>query len=276
MDAIVTSYTSSDSEEEKEREPNSMSNAYNLQSQIKHDEDHISKPIKLPILSEQCLSLHPSMSAQSIPVSLSSCDSSQHTDDAVTEDAMNTVCTQETKTFRVQSQIKSTPMVSCSVKKHSVMPYIPKAKRTKFTCEEKHSDADPSSNWHYMLSSVFSRVKTFSKTNTSKFYPPKRKLVHFDAHQGCINRISWNPCFQDFILSASMDGVVKVWNVETRPLCVQKVNGHKHAVKDAKWSMDGVKVLSGGYDRFARITDINAGKISDRSGQYNCKTSTLS
>jgi hypothetical protein len=32
-------------------------------------------------------------------------------------------------------------------------------------------------------------------------------------------------------------------------------------VKDAKWNKDGVNALSGGYDKFSRITDVNAGNF---------------
>lgn len=148
-----------------------------------------------------------------------------------------------------------------SLKKETILPYVPKSKRGKQITLQQNTDGTSTSEFLDPLCPVFKKAKLFSKKNIHRYFVPKQELIRFNAHQGCINRILWNPCFQDFILSASMDGVVRIWNVETTPSCVLEVSGHTQAVKDAKWHKDGVKVLSGGYDKFSRITDLNAGNL---------------
>ncbi|KAI0207981.1 WD repeat-containing protein 25 [Lamellibrachia satsuma] len=57
-----------------------------------------------------------------------------------------------------------------------------------------------------------------------------------------------------------MDRSVKIWDVlSTTPTCVQTLRFHEKAVKDATWSVQGREVLSGGYDRTARICDVEKG-----------------
>ena len=150
--------------------------------------------------------------------------------------------------------------VPCS-RKDNVLPYIPKAKRKKCAGEQESRKGKSSNDFINPLSLALKKEKMISKKTTCSYHAPKRRLIHFDAHKKCINRISWNPCFQDILLSASMDGVVKIWNIEATLSCVQHVSVHTQAVKDAKWSIDGLNILSGGYDKFSRITDVNAGTV---------------
>ena len=297
MNAIVASYASSDSDDEintgQDTEWTAHSTKHN-QYGNKHDSRHDSTESvqnlqqnnqdgsilhvdstsaqdsqssqdveKLPVISKKSLSLHSSQSVQdqSIPV-LSFNDNSQHT--AVNQGVMNFMGTKRNNTgkdLEPQQNFNITKLETNvpTFKRDTVMPYIPKTKRRKHASEQQSTDGKSSNDFLNSVSSVFKNAKLFSNKTISRYYAPKRRLIHFDAHQGCINRISWNPCFQDFLLSASMDSIVKIWNVETTPSCVQQISDHTQAVKDAKWSTDGVNILSGGYDKFSRITDVNAG-----------------
>lgn len=82
------------------------------------------------------------------------------------------------------------------------------------------------------------------------------------AHVGVVNRIQWSVAqFSHLLLSASMDTLVKVWNVwSTLEPCVQVLRHHSRAVKDAEWSMCGRQILSCGYDRKAIIADVESGE----------------
>lgn len=142
-------------------------------------------------------------------------------------------------------------------------PYIPKSKRRKLVNESESNDKSMhgcSTNLPAKLSAIFQKAQAFFQIPSLHYRVPKGQARDFEGHQGCVNRIAWNPCFADFLLSASMDSVVKVWNVQTSPCCVHQVQTHKQAVKDAKWSHNGLQILSCGYDKIARISDINLGK----------------
>ena len=157
---------------------------------------------------------------------------------------------------------KDSTVNSISTSNNILKPYIPKSKRKKLANESESVDKSVhtcSKNFPSKLSTIFQRAEPFSQTASLRYRVPKGQLSDFEGHQGCVNRISWNPCFVDFLLSGSMDSVVKVWNVQTSPCCVYNVRSHQQAVKDAKWSHDGLQILSCGYDKMARITDINLG-----------------
>lgn len=294
MNAIVASYASSDSDDEIHSGQDSMWSVHNtqpghesirsVQNLQQHNQDEgvlrlvdstISaqdsqqrnysqeeNKVKLPVLSKKRLSLHTSQSVRDIPVLVN--DNSQYTGGIVNQGVMKIKSTKRTNAGIEPQQNSNITTLGNSVpcvKKTTVMPYIPKAKRTKHASKQQSTDGISSNDFLNSPGLVFKKAKLFANKNISRYYAPKRRVIHFDAHQGCINRISWNPCFQDFLLSASMDGVVKIWNVETTPSCVQQVSGHTQAVKDAKWNKDGVNALSGGYDKFSRITDVNAGNF---------------
>lgn len=275
MNAIVASYTSSDSDEEIHAGQDSFPSVDNTQARqygserdsiaesvwnSKHPNSQDMSKVRLPVLPNKCSSVHTSQSVQSqvVPILSPSNDNSQRTIGTATQDVNNFLHTKRTNT-EIKPQQDSSIREGC-FKKDIVMPYIPKSKRAKLI-EQESTDRITSNDSLNPLSSVFKKAKLFSRNKISRCNAPKRRLTHFDAHQGCINRISWNPCFQDILLSASMDCRVKIWNVETTPSCILQASGHTQAVKDAKWNIDGVKILIGGYDKFSRISDVNAGKI---------------
>ena len=221
---------------------------------------------KLSFHSRKYSSLHNSKPdwKKSFPAVLS--NNSQQSTDTINQDVSHFMGAEKTDTGKA---LKAEQNFSCTTtlantmlcfRKDNVLPYVPKAKRKKFVGEQQSTDGKSSDDFINPLSLVLKKEKIISKKTTSSYYAPKRMLIHFDAHKKCINRISWNPCFQDLLLSASMDGVVKIWNIEAASSCVQHFIGHSEAVKDAKWNIDGLNILSGGYDKFSRITDVNAGK----------------
>ena len=159
------------------------------------------------------------------------------------------------------SSKRNTTEINMVCNKDAVKPYIPKSKRKKLLNDSESKESPVMDNLSAKLSVIFERAKVFTKQTNSHYRVPQNLINNFEAHEGCVNRISWNPHFADFLLSASMDSVAKVWNVETTPCCVYQVKSHGQAVKDAKWNHDGLHTLSCGYDKTARITDINLGRI---------------
>ena len=291
MNSIVASYTScSDSDEEIQSEqdslssvdraqPNQFENKRNSRAEtvqnMKKPSNQVIDKVRLPVSHNKCLSVRTKPLVQSHITSVLSTSNTNNkrTTDTETQDVNNSLYSKGPtnpgiKPGQKNSNYKTTlPGATSSedcLKKDIVMPYIPKSKRAKLHAtetEQESTDRITSNDSSNSLSSAFKNAKLFSRKNISRCNAPKRRVTHFDAHQGCINRISWNPCFQDILLSASMDCSVKIWNVQTTPSCVLQVSGHTQAVKDVKWNIDGLKILIGGYDKFSRINDVNTGKI---------------
>ena len=90
---------------------------------------------------------------------------------------------------------------------------------------------------------------------------PKTVATELPGHGGIVNRIAWcTPEYSHLLLSASMDRTVKIWNVYSPThFCVQTLRRHEKAIKDATWSSSGRQILSCGYDKTARITDVENG-----------------
>ena len=108
---------------------------------------------------------------------------------------------------------------------------------------------------------VHSKVSSHLSRN-QKCQPMRKRESLIAAHSSVINRIQWSvPQFSHLLLSASMDTLVKVWNVwSSLDPCVQVLRHHSKAVKDAEWSMCGRHILTCGYDRKAVIADVESGK----------------
>jgi len=93
---------------------------------------------------------------------------------------------------------------------------------------------------------------------------PRKVLRVLPGHSGTVNRIHWNvPEYSNLLLTASMDTTVRVWNVlssrDSDP-CVRMLKVHSKAVKAARWSACGRRILSCSYDNFAKLTDVESGR----------------
>ncbi len=74
--------------------------------------------------------------------------------------------------------------------------------------------------------------------------PATKKKTRFDGHQLFIESLCWHP-EKHYLLSASSDGTVRIWNADTGKQARQLL-GHTGHVYSATWSPDGNKVVSGG------------------------------
>ena len=96
---------------------------------------------------------------------------------------------------------------------------------------------------------------------TSNYSIPKSCVETLSSHKNAVNRIRWSCGLElNMLLSASMDGRVSLfrWNKNSSSMA-RSIDVHCGAVKDARWSIDNECLLSGGYDRHARITTVETG-----------------
>lgn len=89
---------------------------------------------------------------------------------------------------------------------------------------------------------------------------PKRLAVDLRSHTKAVNALDWSPSHAHLLASAGMDQTVCVWNVWSRDQKIARLfRYHNAAVKDVKWSPQGLSVLSCGYDCSSRLIDVEKG-----------------
>ncbi|XP_038193008.1 WD repeat-containing protein 25 isoform X3 [Arvicola amphibius] len=105
---------------------------------------------------------------------------------------------------------------------------------------------------------------------------PRKVLFHLRGHRGPVNSIQWCPvfCKSHMLLSASMDKTFKVWNAVDSGHCLQTYSVHSEAVRAARWSPCGRRILSGGFDFALHLTDLETG-TQVFSGQSGFRITTL-
>ena len=140
--------------------------------------------------------------------------------------------------------------------------YIRKKRRTEFDQSQSETPESGCTKLPQRCYTIHHKVAPYlNQKHVNR--APRRKLKDISSHSGIVNKIEWcRPEFSHLLLSAGMDRSVKVWDVlSSTPTCVQTLRFHEKAVKDATWSAQGREILSGGYDRTARICDVEKGNI---------------
>ena len=91
----------------------------------------------------------------------------------------------------------------------------------------------------------------------------KSKAKQQYQHTKAITRIQWHPSLDtNTIASSSLDGQIIIWNSSAKDSSIksnQCFNGHTEAVKDLKWSRDGMSLLTASFDKTCKILDSNTG-----------------
>ncbi|XP_006209120.1 WD repeat-containing protein 25 [Vicugna pacos] len=105
---------------------------------------------------------------------------------------------------------------------------------------------------------------------------PRNVLFHLRGHRGPVNSVQWCPVLSQshVLLSASMDKTFKVWNAVDSGSCLQTYSLHGEAVRAARWSPCGQRILSGGFDFAVHLTDLETG-TQLFSGQSDFRVTTL-
>ncbi|CAN0512897.1 unnamed protein product, partial [Ectocarpus sp. 8 AP-2014] len=93
-----------------------------------------------------------------------------------------------------------------------------------------------------------------------KCFTPKKCIHRYTGHTKGVQAISFFPGYGHLLLSASMDGSVKIWDVNGGRGQRRTYQGHSAAVRDIQFSNDGKQFLSAGYDRFIRQWDTETGQ----------------
>lgn len=88
-----------------------------------------------------------------------------------------------------------------------------------------------------------------------------KKLIHtWTGHSKGVQRIKFFPRYGHFLLSASHDGRVKLWDVLTNRKCIRTYIGHTESVRDLSLTNNGRQFISAGYDKYVQLWDTETGK----------------
>ena len=81
-----------------------------------------------------------------------------------------------------------------------------------------------------------------------------------------MSAIRFIPRTAHLLLSAGMEGKVKLWEVSGARRLLRTYAGHGQAVRDICFSNDGTKFLSASYDRYVRLWDTETGQCIRKFG----------
>lgn len=82
----------------------------------------------------------------------------------------------------------------------------------------------------------------------------------FYDHTNVVNNLRWHPTYGHLLASSSFDHTARIFSVFDTPGEIVSVE-HSEGVKDVQWTCDGLKLLSGGLDKYVNVTDLESGKI---------------
>lgn len=100
-------------------------------------------------------------------------------------------------------------------------------------------------------------------------------IKKFVGHTKGVQAIEFFPGTGHLLLSASMDGKCKVWDVFEDRNVRRTYAGHTEAVRSINLNNDGTQFLSSGFDRYIRLWDVETGQAvgtySNRKMAYQAK-----
>ncbi|KAL3652505.1 hypothetical protein CASFOL_002186 [Castilleja foliolosa] len=111
--------------------------------------------------------------------------------------------------------------------------------------------------------SILTALRRQAKSSVVSKQTHQSLSANLRGHVKSVNSLQWSKS-HDFtahlLASAGMDHTVRIWNVWSKGQKQARVlNYHNAAVKDAKWSRQGLSLLSCGYDCMSRLVDVEKG-----------------
>uniref|UniRef100_F7IM60 WD repeat domain 25 n=2 Tax=Callithrix jacchus TaxID=9483 RepID=F7IM60_CALJA len=192
--------------------------------------------------------------------------------------------------FRAQSESETIGKNGSSLQKKKcedgVVPYTPKRLRQLPALRPetgKANEAEPQGRPSGRAPAplcVAPRVSEFIQPYLNSHYKettvPQKVLFYLRGHRGPVNSVQWCPVLSQshMLLSTSMDKTFKVWNAVDSGYCLQTYSLHTEAVRAARWSPCGRRILSGGFDFALHLTDLETG-TQLFSGRSDFRITTL-
>ncbi|GBF87694.1 hypothetical protein Rsub_00405 [Raphidocelis subcapitata] len=102
--------------------------------------------------------------------------------------------------------------------------------------------------------------KDRKKDAPEAFFLPKKWVHTWSGHTKGVNAVRFFPGAGHLLLSAGLDGKVKIWDVFGSGKCMRTYLGHTKGVRDINFTADGARFVSVGYDKIIRLWDTETGQ----------------
>ena len=136
--------------------------------------------------------------------------------------------------------------------------------------------ADPSelpaaaetSRWHggeltdYQGRSWLAGPSEAKRPTAQQCYVPKRLVHTYTGHSKGVSAIRFFPRTGHLLLSAAMDGKLKIWDVGNKRRVLRTYEAHSAAVRDCCFNADGTQFASAAYDKNVRLWDTETGQLT--------------
>lgn len=93
---------------------------------------------------------------------------------------------------------------------------------------------------------------------------PKREIHSFVGHTKGVSTCRYLPNTAHLLLSAGLDGKVKIWELYGGRRMLRTYKGHTKGVRDICFNNNGSEFVSAGFDRMCRLWDTETGKCKGR------------
>lgn len=155
----------------------------------------------------------------------------------------------------------SQPHVESRVTSQPVIGYTARRKRKGYESQETSSSAQSASSVNllspYLTHDPLRSTRKQVKHTTSI---PRHTKCILTEHSKPVLSLEWHPCDPRLLLSASLDGGVRLWDLESRgSVCVATYNLHSGAVRDVEW-VTSETAITAGYDSTAVYVDVGYSK----------------
>jgi hypothetical protein len=90
---------------------------------------------------------------------------------------------------------------------------------------------------------------------------PQSREMELHSHQLGVNCVRWSLPHGHLLASASMDQTVGIFDPFRTKKQIVTLRHHKGAVKDVQWNCDSSRLLTAGFDKYAKLIDVETAKV---------------
>jgi pre-mRNA-processing factor 17 len=91
-------------------------------------------------------------------------------------------------------------------------------------------------------------------------YIPKKCVTKLTGHTKGVQAIEYFPQYGHLLLSASMDGTCKIWDVQEHNQAMRTYAGHSEGIRSMQFNNNGTQFITSAFDRYIRLWDTETGQ----------------